>query len=98
MAGTTAGLLSNGDYAVFNNKQTALTAGTDYQTPLTAGTDYQRPLTAGSGISINAGSVVASGLTTSNLSVTAGITNSQLANSPFTLGSTNASLGEPIRM
>ena len=82
-AGTTAGLLSNSDYTLFTNKQTALTAGTDYQTPISAG----------SGISITAGTVVASGLTTANLSATASITNTQLANSQITIGSTNASLG-----
>jgi hypothetical protein len=83
LAGTVAGLLSNSDYTLFTNKQTALTAGTDYQTPLTAG----------SGISITAGTVVASGLTTANLSATASITNTQIANSQITIGSTNASLG-----
>ena len=57
----TAGLLSNADWTTFNNKQTALTAG--------------------SGISINAGTISATGLTTSNLSSTAGITNAQLAGS-----------------
>jgi len=92
-SGTTAGLLSNSDYANFNAKQTALTAGVDYQRPLVSGTDYQTPLSAGSGISISSGSVAATGLTTANLSATAGITNAQLANSGFTLGTTTAALG-----
>ena len=41
----------------------------------------QTALTAGSGISISAGTISATGLTTSNLSSTAGITNTQLAGS-----------------
>ena len=41
----------------------------------------QTALTAGSGISISAGTISATGLTTSNLSSTAGITNAQLAGS-----------------
>ena len=71
--GTTAGLLSNTDYATFNAKQGALTAG--------------------SGISIASNTISATGLTTSNLSSSAGILNGQLANSAITLGSTSMSLG-----
>ena len=55
------GYLTSTDWSTFNNKQTALTAG--------------------SGISISAGTISATGLTTSNLSSTAGITNAQLAGS-----------------
>ena len=55
------GYLTSTDWLTFNNKQTALTAG--------------------SGISISAGTISATGLTTSNLSSTAGITNAQLAGS-----------------
>jgi hypothetical protein len=102
-SGTAAGLLSNSDYAIFSAKQATLIAGvdyqmplvsgTDYQTPLVSGTDYQTPITAGSGISISSGSVAVTGLTTANLSATAGISNEQLANSRIILGSTNATLG-----
>ena len=55
------GYLTSTDWSTFNNKQTALTAG--------------------SGISISAGTISATGLTTSNLSSSAGITNAQLAGS-----------------
>ena len=58
------------------------------QTALTAG--------AGSGISISGGTISATGLTTSNLSSTAGITNAQLANSTTTLGSTTMTLGGTV--
>ncbi len=61
-----------------------------------AGTDYQAPLTAGSGISINAGTISATGLTTSNLSSSAGITVGQLATSTTTLGSTTLTLGGTV--
>lgn len=73
--------------------QTPLVAGINYQIPLIAGTDYQTPLTAGSGISLTGNTIQATGLTTANLSATASITNSQLANHQITLGSTSASLG-----
>jgi hypothetical protein len=75
--------------------QTGTTAGllskADYdvfnakQSALTAGT--------GSGISISGGTISATGITSANLSPTAGITNGQLANSAITLGSTSMSLG-----
>ncbi len=58
------------------------------QAALTAG--------AGSGISISGGTISATGLTTSNLSSTAGITNAQLASSTTTLGSTLMSLGGTV--
>jgi hypothetical protein len=58
-----------------------------------AGTDYQSPLTAGSGISINGGTISATGLTTSNLANNAAITNNQLANKTITIGSTGIDLG-----
>jgi hypothetical protein len=58
-----------------------------------AGTDYQGALSAGSGISISAGTISATGLTTSNLASNAAITNSQLANSSTTLGNTTMTLG-----
>ncbi len=61
-----------------------------------AGTDYQSPLSAGSGISINAGTISATGLTTANLSSTAAITNAQLANSTTTLGNTTMTLGGTV--
>jgi hypothetical protein len=73
--------------------QVPLVAGTDYQAPLLAGTDYQAPLTAGSGIVLSGNSIAVSGLTTSNLSITAGITNGQLANSQLILGTTTTVLG-----
>ena len=44
-----------------------------------AGTDYQGALTAGSGISISAGTISVTGLTNSNLSGSAGITDANLA-------------------
>jgi hypothetical protein len=58
------------------------------QTALTAG--------AGSGISINAGTISATGLTTANLSSTAGITVDQLATKTTTLGSTTMTLGGTV--
>jgi hypothetical protein len=61
-----------------------------------AGTDYQLPLSAGSGISINAGTISATGLTTANLSSSAAITNAQLANSITTLGNTTMTLGGTV--
>ena len=61
-----------------------------------AGTDYQSPLTAGSGISINAGTISATGLTSTNLASNAAITNGQLANSTSTIGSTTMTLGGTI--
>jgi hypothetical protein len=56
----------------------------------------QTALTAGSGISINAGTISATGLTTANLSSTASIANAQLANSTTTLGSTTMTLGGTV--
>jgi hypothetical protein len=53
----------------------------------------QVALTAGSGISIVSGTISATGLTTNNLSVTAGITNGQLANKTITIGTTGVDLG-----
>jgi hypothetical protein len=61
-----------------------------------AGTDYQGALTAGSGISISAGTISATGLTTSNLASNAAITNAQLAYSSTTLGSTTMTLGGTV--
>ena len=58
------------------------------QTALTAG--------AGSGISISGGTISATGLTTSNLSSSSGITNAQLANSATTLGNTTMTLGGTV--
>ena len=66
---------------------------------LVSKTDYdifnakQQALTAGSGISLVAGTISATGLTTTNLSSSAGITNAQLANNKTTLGSTDLVLG-----
>jgi hypothetical protein len=60
---------------------------------LVIGTDVQAPLTAGSGINIATGTISAAGLTTSNLSNTAGITNNQLANKSITIGTTSIDLG-----
>jgi hypothetical protein len=57
------------------------------------GLGVQEGLTAGSGISINAGTISATGLTTNNLASNAAITNAQLANSTTTLGSTTLTLG-----
>ncbi|MHA8078658.1 hypothetical protein [Aquirufa antheringensis] len=63
---------------------------------LVIGTNVQAPLTAGSGISIASGTISATGLTTSNLSSTAGITVGQLATSTTTLGSTTMTLGGTV--
>ena len=60
------------------------------------GLGVQEGLTAGSGISIASGTIATTGLTTANLSSTAGITNAQLANSSTTLGSTPISLGTTV--
>jgi len=60
------------------------------------GLGVQEGLTAGSGISINAGTISATGLTTSNLANNAAIMNSQLANSVTTLGSTTMTLGGTV--
>jgi Repeat of unknown function (DUF5907) len=60
---------------------------------LVIGTDVQAPLTAGTGINIASGTISAAGLTTSNLSNTAGITNNQLANKSITIGTTSIDLG-----
>ena len=60
------------------------------------GLGIQDALTAGSGISISAGTISATGLTTSNLAGNAAITNSQLANSSTTLGSTTMTLGGTV--
>jgi hypothetical protein len=57
------------------------------------GLGVQEGLTGGSGISINAGTISVTGLTTSNLASNAAITNGQLANSALTIGSTNIALG-----
>jgi hypothetical protein len=67
--------------------------GTGVVSAAVAGTDYQVPLTAGSGINIAAGTISATGLTTSNLSASAAIVNGQLANSATTIGTTAISLG-----
>jgi hypothetical protein len=56
----------------------------------------QNALTAGSGISINGGTISATGLTTANLSSTAGITVDQLATKTTTLGSTTMTLGGTV--
>ena len=60
------------------------------------GLGVQDGLTAGSGISISAGVISATGLTTANLATNAGITNAQLANSTTTLGSTTMTLGGTV--
>ncbi len=60
------------------------------------GLGVQEVLTAGSGISISAGTISATGLTTSNLASNAGITNAQLSNSTTTLGSTTMTLGGTV--
>jgi hypothetical protein len=60
------------------------------------GLGIQDGLTAGSGITLSAGTISVTGLTTNNLSSTAGITNGQLANSSTTLGSTTMTLGGTV--
>jgi hypothetical protein len=56
----------------------------------------QDGLTAGSGISIASGAILVTGLTSSNLNPTAGITVGQLATSTTTLGSTTMALGGTV--
>lgn len=80
LSGLTTGLLKN-------------TTSTGVPSIAIAGTDYQSPLTAGSGISINGGTISATGLTTSNLANNAAIANNQLANKTITIGSTGIDLG-----
>jgi hypothetical protein len=58
----------------------------------------QVALTAGSGISLVGGTISATGLTTNNLSSSAGITNAQLANNKITLGSTDLVLGSSYKL
>ena len=53
-------------------------------------------MTAGSGISINAGTISATGLTTNNIASNAAIANGQLANSATTLGTTTMTLGGTV--
>ena len=60
---------------------TSVTAGLLSNADWTTFNAKQTALTAGSGISISGGTISATGLTTSNLSSTAGITNAQLAGS-----------------
>ena len=60
---------------------TSVTAGLLSKSDYDVFNAKQVALTAGSGISISAGTISATGLTTSNLSSTAGITNAQLAGS-----------------
>ncbi|MHA8083514.1 hypothetical protein ACST14_08835 [Aquirufa sp. A-Brett2-15D] len=60
------------------------------------GLGIQDGLTAGSGISIASGSIVVTGLSSANLSPTAGITVGQLATSTTTLGSTIMTLGGTV--
>jgi hypothetical protein len=61
-----------------------------------SGLGIQDGLTAGSGISLSSGTISVTGLTTSNLSSSAGITNGQLANSSTILGSTTMTLGGTV--
>jgi hypothetical protein len=78
--------------------ETSVTAGLLSKTQYDIFNAKQTALTAGvgSGISISGGTISATGLTTSNLSSTANISNSQLANSSTILGSTTMTLGGTV--
>jgi hypothetical protein len=65
----------------------------DGSADITLPTSSNSTLTAGSGISINGGTISATGLTTSNLANNAAIANNQLANKTITIGSTGIDLG-----
>jgi len=73
--------------------ETGTTAGLVSKTDFDIFNAKQAALIAGSGISIASNTISATGLTTSNLSSSAGILNAQLANSAITLGSTAMNLG-----
>ncbi|MEI8142556.1 MAG: hypothetical protein WCG90_06795 [Chitinophagia bacterium] len=75
---------------------TSVTAGLLSKSDYDLFTAKQTALTAGSGISISGGTISATGLTTSNLSSIANISNSQLANSSTILGSTTMTLGGTV--
>ena len=103
---TTVGTITSGIWSATTiavaNGGTGLTATpTNGQIDIGNGSGFTRAtLTPGSGISINNGAgtitITATGLTSENLSSTAGITNAQLANSKTTLGATDLVLGGTI--
>jgi hypothetical protein len=76
-----------------NNNQNILVRKNGKWESLQASNTSNVNLVAGSGISIASGTISATGLTTANIANNAAITNTQLANSATTLGSTTMSLG-----
>ena len=97
----TSGVWSGTTIAVANGGTGLTATPTNGQLDIGNGTGFTRAaLTQGSGITITNASggitVAASGITSANLSSTAGITNAQLANSKTTLGTTDLILGGTI--
>jgi hypothetical protein len=97
----TSGVWSGTAIAVTNGGTGLTSIPTNGQLNIGNGTGFTRAtLTPGSGISVTNASggitIATSGITSANLSPTAGITNAQLANSKTTLGATDLVLGGTV--